>query len=297
MQYNYPPQKIKESYQNIVQLIKAYINAYWFKAGLLMLILYVLIVKDITFQISMNATNSNPPSIEKNERAVPRAEPVKQSISDAPMNLLSRIFSTEEKTTVIDMKEELPKPNPPSQPTVHNMNNYANISAILVKDFAKRYDITQAQVDFKRKVCEDYVTRFGAVAVAEMKKYGIPASITLAQGLLESDAGTSRLAKQNNNHFGMKCFSKNCVKGHCSNFNDDHHKDFFRSYSNSWESYRAHSLLLQGNRYKSLKNFGTKNYKDWAHGLKKAGYATDKNYAPKLIKIIEEMKLYEFDKL
>ena len=128
-----------------------------------------------------------------------------------------------------------------------------------------------------------------------MRKYGIPASITLAQGLIETNAGDSRLAKQNNNHFGMKCFSKKCGKGHCSNFTDDTHKDFFRKYKSSWESYRAHSQLLIGRRYKHLKKLGNKNYKGWAKGLKKAGYATDRRYAEKLINIIDELKLYRFD--
>ena len=129
-----------------------------------------------------------------------------------------------------------------------------------------------------------------------MKKYGIPASITLAQGLLESNAGASKLARLNNNHFGIKCFSRNCKPGHCSNYTDDSHKDFFRKYKGAKESYRAHSLFLQRSRYKHLHQLGTKNYKDWAHGLRKAGYATDKKYAPKLIKLIEVLKLDKYDK-
>ena len=128
-----------------------------------------------------------------------------------------------------------------------------------------------------------------------MRKYGIPASITLAQGLIESNAGESRLSKENNNHFGMKCFSKKCKKDHCSNFTDDSHKDFFRKYTTAWESYRAHSIMLGGDRYKHLKKLDKSDYKSWARGLKKAGYATDRRYAEKLIHIIEEMELYQYD--
>ena len=128
-----------------------------------------------------------------------------------------------------------------------------------------------------------------------MNKYGIPASITLAQGLLESNVGESRLSTRNNNHFGMKCFSKSCGKGHCSNFTDDSHKDFFRKYGSAWESYRAHSKMLGGKRYRSLKKLGKKDYKNWAKGLKKAGYATDKRYAEKLINLIETLELYQYD--
>ena len=141
----------------------------------------------------------------------------------------------------------------------------------------------------------NYIKRFASVAQAEMKKFGIPASITLAQGLLESQAGVSSLATKHNNHFGIKCFSKKCQKGHCSNFSDDHHKDFFRIYPNAWESYRAHSLFLQKDRYKHLLKIPSSDYRQWAHGLKKAGYATDKKYAEKLIQLIERLELYQYD--
>jgi len=147
----------------------------------------------------------------------------------------------------------------------------------------------------KREKQLAYVKRFKDVARSEMNKYGIPASITLAQGLIESNAGESRLSRENNNHFGMKCFSKSCKKGHCANFTDDSHKDFFRKYATCWESFRAHSVLLSGKRYKGLRKYG-KDYKQWSHGLKKAGYATDPRYAEKLIHIIEELNLQQFDR-
>lgn len=141
-----------------------------------------------------------------------------------------------------------------------------------------------------------YIHQFGPIAVKEMKKYGIPASITLAQGLLESVAGTSTLAQTTNNHFGMKCFSKSCKPGHCVNFDDDHHKDFFRSYAHPSESYRAHSeFLKQGKRYSSLFKLKPTDFKGWAKGLSKAGYATDPNYAQKLISLIERYDLHEWD--
>ncbi|MEM6725696.1 MAG: glucosaminidase domain-containing protein, partial [Bacteroidota bacterium] len=147
----------------------------------------------------------------------------------------------------------------------------------------------------KKERCKAYIERFSKTAQSEMEQFGIPASITLAQGLLESNAGKSKLAVQNNNHFGMKCFSKKCTKGHCSNFEDDHHKDFFRIYGSSWESFRAHSTLLQGKRYRHLRNLGTRDYVSWATGLQKAGYATDKRYAKKLIRLIESFNLQQYD--
>jgi flagellum-specific peptidoglycan hydrolase FlgJ len=141
-----------------------------------------------------------------------------------------------------------------------------------------------------------YVHEYEAIARAEMRKFGIPASITLAQGLLESGAGGSRLATRNNNHFGIKCFSKTCKKGHCSNFSDDSHKDFFRIYASSAECYRAHSNLLSSGRYQHLKKYGKYDYKRWAEGLQKAGYATDPSYAKKIIQLIEDFELYYFDR-
>ncbi len=141
----------------------------------------------------------------------------------------------------------------------------------------------------------DYINRFSKIAIGEMKEYGIPASISLAQGLIESRAGTSKLAVSNNNHFGMKCFSKHCKKGHCSNFTDDTHKDFFRKFPSPWESWRAHSQLLASGRYIKLKRYG-RDYKAWANGLKSVGYATDRNYAEKLIGIIERYELYKYDR-
>jgi flagellum-specific peptidoglycan hydrolase FlgJ len=141
---------------------------------------------------------------------------------------------------------------------------------------------------------EKYIQRFKQVAINEEKKFGIPASITLAQGILESQTGTSRLVKEANNHFGIKCFSNKCKKGHCINFSDDSHKDFFVVFPTAWESYRAHSLLISKDRYKQLKNLSNEDYVSWAKGLLKSGYATDKKYAEKLISVIER---YELEKI
>jgi hypothetical protein len=147
-----------------------------------------------------------------------------------------------------------------------------------------------------RAECDEYVARFAPVAVAEMRKSGIPASVTLAQGLLESNAGQSKLAQKANNHFGIKCFSRRCKRGHCLNFTDDSHKDFFVKYANVWGSYRAHSAFLRGTpRYAGLFRLDPKDYRGWAYGLAKAGYATDKNYGVKLVAIVEHLGLAKYD--
>lgn len=141
----------------------------------------------------------------------------------------------------------------------------------------------------------EYIRRYAAIAKAEMLRSGVPASISLAQGLIESRYGTSSLAVNANNHFGMKCFSKHCKKGHCVNATDDSHKDFFLKFRTAAASYRAHSELLSNSRYKKLHRYG-KNYRQWAYGLKSCGYATDRTYAEKLIGTIERYELYKYDR-
>ena len=127
-----------------------------------------------------------------------------------------------------------------------------------------------------------------------MKSYGIPASITLAQGCLESNNGNSRLAVRGNNHFGIKCGSS--WRGATIRKTDDAHRECFRRYRTAELSYKDHAIFLTSNsRYNSLFSLDQTNYKAWAHGLKAAGYATNPQYAPMLIDIIEKYKLYLYD--
>ena len=140
-----------------------------------------------------------------------------------------------------------------------------------------------------------YVEHYADLARREMTASGIPASIKLAQALLETNAGQSELATRFRNHFGIKCFSKECRRGHCSNFSDDSHKDFFRIYASAEESYRNHSQLLQSERYRRLFKLSPTDYRGWAKGLQRAGYATDRQYADKLIRVIERLNLQQFD--
>jgi len=130
---------------------------------------------------------------------------------------------------------------------------------------------------------KSYVDTYKELAIAEGKLYNIPWKIILGQAIIESDIGRSYLAKQANNHFGMKCFSKTCAKGHCINRQDDTHKDFFLCFAKVKDSYRQHSILLMKKRYRKLR--GVKDYTEYAKGLQECGYATDRFYASKLTKI------------
>ncbi len=138
-----------------------------------------------------------------------------------------------------------------------------------------------------------YIDQYKDLAIAEMLKYNIPASITLAQGLLESGAGQSELARESNNHFGIKCHD---WRGDRSFYNDDEKNECFRSYRDVYESYEDHSkFLARQPRYRSLFKLKKTDYKGWARGLKRCGYATNPAYAKQLINIIELYKLHRYD--
>lgn len=140
---------------------------------------------------------------------------------------------------------------------------------------------------------EEYIEAYGSLAVEHQEEYGIPASITLAQGLLESAAGKSTLASKANNHFGIKCHKE--WKGKSVKRDDDAPNECFRAYNTVEESFRDHSLFLRRSRYMKLYDLDVTDYQGWARGLRECGYATDPNYAARLITIIERYSLYSFD--
>lgn len=159
---------------------------------------------------------------------------------------------------------------------------------------------------------EQHIKRFSKTAILESEKYGVPASIYLGQSLLEANAGNSKLAYEANNYFGHKCFryfskTDKCPRGHCDKYedNDKDDRDQFIIYENAWASFRGHSLKLSRDKGRQIASYGwmikkypvgSKDcYINWAYGLKECGYSMDKNYAKKLIRVIESYKLYEYD--
>ncbi|TDN87118.1 flagellum-specific peptidoglycan hydrolase FlgJ [Salegentibacter sp. 24] len=140
---------------------------------------------------------------------------------------------------------------------------------------------------------EDYIRDFAAIAMQEMRLYNIPASVTLAQGILESGGGKGDLTLRANNHFGIKCHDWEGARAY---HDDDRRNECFRKYKDARYSYRDHSLFLtERKRYAELFELDKDDYKGWARGLRKAGYATDRRYPDKLIGLIERYKLYQFD--
>ena len=146
------------------------------------------------------------------------------------------------------------------------------------------------------EVVANYIENYNGIAREEMLQYGIPASITLAQGILESGAGRGELTRKANNHFGIKCHTE--WTGERVYHDDDEKGECFRTYKDPKYSFRDHSLFLtQRSRYKDLFKYRKDDYKSWARGLKKAGYATDPKYPDKLISIIERYNLAAYDEM
>ena len=168
---------------------------------------------------------------------------------------------------------------------------YILLLALLVSGFTSFAQNTQ-----RKKETLDYIDKYKNIAMTEMVKYKVPASITLAQGILESGNGQSKLARQGNNHFGIKCHSD--WKGKTMRQDDDAPNECFRVYKNPEDSYRDHSeFLRKGSRYAFLFDLNITDYKAWAKGLKKAGYATLPTYANVLINLIETYELQKYDEM
>jgi flagellum-specific peptidoglycan hydrolase FlgJ len=265
--------KFQQWQQAQIRRFKSYLWHNKFKLVFLVFLLYTTFQYRLSFEVPM-------PTIQLKER---NEQTEKLGMSSVIADILGSIEKVESKAAPIVQAKKV---NNASLGKPDEGNTYSNVSF-----WSGKKNLSKD----RRERQQDYINRFAKIAQTEMRKFGIPASIILAQGILESNAGSSRLAMNNNNHFGVKCFSKNCQKGHCSNFTDDSHKDFFRIYQSPWESYRAHSIMIKTKHYRVLLRYGTKNYRQWAIGLKKLGYATDKHYAESLINTIEDLDLHRFD--
>lgn len=256
------------------QKIGDWISRRWFKLFLLCLSGYLFFNKDISISVGMNTAG------QWGLADLGGAEPVALHTPD------------EEPRTVDPPKTATPTGKKWKD---RRANTFSNLTFVLSPDYGERKGLDPSIAKEKVQACKDYATRYAATAIKEKEVFGIPASITLAQGLLESNAGDSRLSVESNNHFGIKCRSK-CRGCTCRNYTDDDVYDMFRVFESPWESFREHSKLLDSARYRHLKKLGSSDYKGWAYGLKRAGYATDKRYAEKLIQIIEFLDLQAYDR-
>ncbi len=207
--------------------------------------------------------------------------------------LFSLLVSCGSKKTIISSKKETQKTVVKTKPQAKPIA----VKNITVEKVPRAdelvYDLKKRKPHLHKSTLA-YVEEYNDIAIAEMLKYKIPASITLAQGILESNSGRSRLTVKGNNHFGVKCHRS--WKGKRIYHDDDAKQECFRKYEHPLSSFRDHSLFLfERKRYAALFDLKLKNYKGWAKGLKKAGYATDPKYPKKLISLIEIYELYKFD--
>ncbi len=185
-------------------------------------------------------------------------------------------------------------------PIVRNTENKAE-KPVAVEENAEGSDLYPMPADpgrfkhFPITNTEEYIETFAEIAQYEMRAFGIPASITLAQGILESGSGRGELTKKTNNHFGIKCHTG--WQGEYDFHDDDAKGECFRKYNHPMFSFRDHSIFLSSrSRYAFLFNYRKDDYKKWAHGLREAGYATDRKYPQKLIALIERYNLHQYDK-
>jgi LysM repeat protein len=181
----------------------------------------------------------------------------------------------------------------------------ALLSSVLVSCASKKYAYHKLNLEVEKQANknsggnfiklspQDYINKYKDIAIREMKQYGIPASITLAQGLLESGTGNSDLARYANNHFGIKCTGDWSGKGFYKD--DDQKNDCFRVYKNPEESFKDHSAFLKRKRYGALFELNRNDYIGWANGLKQFGYATNPSYPQLLISLIQKYNLQAYD--
>lgn len=304
------PVVVRQALHSGLHKMQAYSKNTWVRLGFLGGLIFLISQKEFSFSISMGEGKAIAATIANNE-ATPKAQST--SFKETPVSKVEKTTKTNVHPSEKKWWEEI-RDNSTDIRNRLNLANEAtavgaalteaekataaklsNLSVVFSPGYFKKHNISDAVAQAKRAVCDNYIARYAKTAKEEAELFNIPASITLAQGLLESNAGESALARKENNHFGIKCRAK-CLGCRCANYTDDDRYDMFRIFESSWESFREHSKLLTGGRYKHLTKLDRSDYKNWARGLKAAGYATDKKYAEKLITIIEFFDLQKFDR-
>ena len=250
---------------------------YWFQLFLLLVGLHLIFQKEISIQVNVQDRMSG--DVSEQLRVAPAAVPasMKQEGGAVQFSAVPQLSGRER-----------------SVEPAGETRKFSNLTFILQPSLVRHERVQPEIVEEHLEKCRQYVERFAKVAIAERKKYRVPASITLAQGLLATNAGESSLALETNNHFGFACRT-DCRDCDCRSFGTGERSGAMRVFGTPWESYREHSLMMQSPRFSDLLALDTGNYKDWAKGLEKAGYSDDPYYAEKLIRLIVALDLYQFD--
>jgi len=292
----------KKDQKKYIDKSKEWLRKNWFNLSLLAFAIFILTQKDITMEFTMRNNpgdgiqQSIQPSTSESAKVVPAVVPL-STVSQKDLPNSNQQFGWGDLPDLIrntGSKGNLSSPKS-TMTNEEAVAGYPNIRFLLFPEMSNSTNLSESAINSLNNKCKAYARRFAPVAMAEMGRYGVPASITIAQAILHSNAGDEILATKNNNHFGIRCFSNECPKGHCSHYGSETHKSFYRNFNTAWESFRAHSLLLTSKKYKHLLKVDKNDYQAWAKGLQKAGYSKDAQYAAKLIRIIEAMQLSELD--
>ena len=293
---SYTPEQASPSLlPDLLHLVREWVIAHWFELLVGFAVLYLVTDREFTVSFRMNDTPA------ATAMAAPQAIRVVAPAATIPAR------STTPTTPRINCKP--PKvaavvPTVPaasaSAPTntgrrVFRHSDYQDLQFLLDPTYAERHQLPRDLVDAKLDACRAYVTRFAKVAIAEKERYNIPVAIKLAQGLLESENGQNPLATEANNHFALPCGisadNTGCLPTQRFGLAAD-----FQRFDAVWNSYRTHSLLLNSDQYRHLLRLPAKDYKAWAQGLQMAGYSPDPQYAEKLVRLVEGLELYLFDR-
>lgn len=296
------PIVVKQRVNRLTRLAKHLSRQNWLRISFFIGFLFIISQKEMSIQLTFGSDGTEAKaSVVQTSLAPTKLVSYQEKKKEAPINSSPKWWEKIQKESD-DIRDKLNLANSAtavglglSAAQQKKAARFSNLGFVLSPGFAKEHKIAPSIVRFKKQICLDYIDKYAKTAQEEAKLYNIPASITLAQGLLESNAGDSKLATKEKNHFGIKC-RKKCIGCRCANYTDDSRYDMFRIFDSAWMSFREHSKLLQNTRYKKLHSYERTNYKAWANGLQSAGYATDKRYAKKLIQIIEAFELDRFDK-
>lgn len=240
--------------------IKSYLKFNWFKVVLLTMLVFVIMRKDFSFNFNLN-TPTEIETVKSNKKA-PKKKTAKKK-----------------KETITERKEPAA--------VAKGSTSFLDIIPFFRSNKKKDYSSALSNVD--EDVKKAYIKRFAHVAINERQKYGIPASIILANSLLHSQAGRLEITRKGNNHFLIKC-SPGWI-GDTANFKGD----CYRQYESAWTSFRDHSKYITTGKFEHLRKLDSTDYKAWAKALEKADYSNQKRFAKQLISIINQYELYQFD--
>ncbi len=260
--------------------VATFFRKYWFKVILIALLLQVFYEKEISIDLTLSSLAAFERENQTKLKQIGMYD--EQSVYPNTLGIGAISYGSKiskyERANQIEETDKLEK------------TSYQSVCSFIFSGSPSgKYQFDTALVAKEFQLCQHYLNRFKPVAVYEQQKFGIPASIKLAQALLESDAGQNLLAKDHHNHFGIRCATSS--KTGCVRVELKGQIAAYRQYENAWTSFRMHSLLLQQERYESLFEIPVYDYVSWAEGLEQTGYSSDPDYAEKLIRIIEFFQL------